>query len=177
MKLCFWQGYVQKKPVGLKWTSLLEEEDFLNINNAYKEFIVYDENMNPIGHERRDDTLKTSKSYRKIPLDGRLKKVLLEHKKKQQELFKTSRALKDKKRKWTENEYMFLGRTYKPYVSDTLSSALPKLRKKYNLIKNITPYGLRYSYASYWAQKGLDKLFLMRAMRTRKLYDYGVALY
>lgn len=157
-------GLRPEEACGIKWTQLQEDEGFLIINNAYKDFIVYDENMNPIGHERRDDTLKTSKSYRKIPLDGRLKKVLLEHKIKQQELFKTSRALKDKKRKWTENEYMFLGRTYKPYVSDTLSSAMPKFRKKYNLTKNITPYGLRYSYASYWAQMGLDKISLMRAM-------------
>ena len=41
---------------------------------------------------------------------------------------------------------------------------MPKFRKKYNLTKNITPYGLRYSYASYWAQMGLDKISLMRAM-------------
>ena len=157
-------GLRPEEACGIKWTSLQEDEDFLIINNAHKDFIVYDENMNPIGHERKDDTLKTSKSYRRVPLDPRLKKVLQKHKIKQQELFRTSRALRDKKRKWTENEYMFLSRTYKPYVSDTLSSAMPKFRKKYNLTKNITPYGLRYSYASYWAQMGLDKISLMRAM-------------
>ena len=156
-------GLRPEEACGLKWTSLNAEEGFLDISNAYKTFIVYDEDMNPIGYERHDDKLKTAKSYRKVPLDPRLSKVLLKHKERQQEIFRTSRALKDKKRKWSESEYMFLGRTYQPYVSDTLSSAMPKLRQKYNLTKNVTPYGLRYSYCSYWAEMGLDKVSLMRA--------------
>ena len=60
--------------------------------------------MNVIGHERKDDKLKTPKSYRKIPFDirPRLKLLLLNHKKKQQELFKKSRAIKSSHIKWSE---------------------------------------------------------------------------
>lgn len=92
----------------MKWTALDIENNELIINNAYKDFIVYDENRNPIGHERRDDRLKNQQSYRRIPLTPRLKKVLLKHKESQKKIFKTSRAIKDQHRKWSENEYMFL---------------------------------------------------------------------
>ena len=93
---------------GLKWSALDLENNELIINNAYKDFIVYDENKNPIGHERRDDRLKNQQSYRRIPLTPRLKEILLRHKERQKQIFKKSRAIKNQHRKWSENEYMFL---------------------------------------------------------------------
>lgn len=140
-----------------------EKKYELIINNAYKDFIVYDENGNKIGHERRDDRLKTEESYRSIPINNKFAEKLLAHKEEQKKIFKTSKAIKNKNRKWTEDEYMFLSRTYMPYVSDTLSSALPKLCKKYNLEK-VSPYVLRHSFATYCFEKGMKELTLMKIM-------------
>ena len=156
-------GIRPEEACGLKWSAMDLDNNELIINNAYKEFIVYDDDMKPIGHTRHDDKLKTIESNRRIPLNPRLIEVLLKHKQKQKELFKNSQAIKKHNRKWTLNEYMFLGRTYQPYVSDTLSSGLPKFCKKYNLEK-MTPYGLRHSFATYCSEQGMEEIVLMRLM-------------
>lgn len=88
---------------GLKWTALDLENNELIINNAVKDFPIYDENMKVIGHKRHDDRLKTPESYLRIPLNPRLKEILLKHKERQKEIFKTYRAIKKKSRKWSEN--------------------------------------------------------------------------
>jgi len=119
--------------------------------------------LKPIGHERRDGELKTPESYRTIPLNSRLKYILLIHKKNQQIHFEKSVKLKKQKRKWSENEYVFLGRTYEPYVSETLSSALPKFCIK-NGLERISPYGLRHSFATFCSEKGMKEIILMRLM-------------
>ena len=153
---------------GLKWTSLDEESCELDINNAHKSFNVYNEDRTKIiGHERRDAKLKTPQSYRIVPIPQRLVDVLLKHKKKQQELFKTSRALKAQHRKWSENEYIFLGRNYHPYVPESLANGLTDFENKYGLTTKdvkVTPYGLRKSFATYWADKGMKEEILMRLM-------------
>ena len=97
--------------------------------------------MDPVGKNRFDDKLKTSESYRKIPLslNDRIKKLLLEHKKEQQELFKKARALKGRHWKWNEDQYIFLNKNYLPYVPESLSKALREFRAKYNL-EHVTPY-------------------------------------
>ncbi len=156
-------GIRPEEACGLKWSAMDLDNNELIINNAYKDFIVYDNDMKPIGHTRHDDKLKTPESYRRIPLEPRLMEVLLKHKQEQKELFKNSKAIKRHNRKWTLNEYMFLGRTYQPYVSDTLSSGMPKFCKKYHLEK-ITPYGLRHSFATYCSEQGMKEIVLMRLM-------------
>lgn len=156
-------GIRPEEACGLKWKALDLENNELIINNAYKDFIKYDENGKKIGHYRSDDKLKTQQSYRRIPLNPRLREVLLKHKEEQQKLFKKSRAIKDRHRVWSENEYMFLGRNYHPYVSETLSSALPKLCDEYKL-KRISPYGLRHSFATYCSEHGMEEIVLMKLM-------------
>ncbi len=156
-------GIRPEEACGLKWSAMDLDNNELIINNAYKEFIVYDDDMKPIGHTRHDDKLKTPESYRSIPLRPRLMEVLLKHKQEQKELFKNSQAIKRHNRKWTLNEYMFLSRTYHPYVSDTLSSGLPKFCRKYNLEK-MTPYGLRHSFATFCSEQGMEQIVLMRLM-------------
>lgn len=133
------------------------------INNAVKDFPIYDENMKVIGHERHDDRLKTQESYRKIPLNPRLKEVLLKHKERQKEIFKTSQAIRKRGIKWSENEYMFLSRTYRPYVADTLSSGLPELCDKYKL-ERYAPYDLRHSFATFCSENGMEEIVLMHLM-------------
>ena len=147
----------------MRWNALDLENGELIIRNAYKDFIVYDENMKPIGHTRHDDKLKTPESYRRIPLNPRLVEVLLKHRENQKLRFKNYRKFKNSGRKWSNNDYMFLGRHYEPYVADTLSSALRNFCIKKNL-KIITPYTLRRSFATFCAERGMEEIVLMRLM-------------
>ena len=158
-------GIRPEEACGLRWTNLDIEKNHLVVDNAFKSFNIYNEDRTKvIGHKRMDSTLKTPDSYRKIPLTPRLKKVLLEHKKSQQELFKTSRAIKSSHRKWSENEYIFLGRNYHPYVSESLAYGLRKIRAKYNIERKVTPYGLRRSFATLCAEKNMKPIILMKLM-------------
>lgn len=162
-------GLRPEEACGLKWEALDLDKNILFIDNAFKQANVYDDNMDKIGNDRFDDTLKTDESYREIPLtlNERIKKLLLRHKEYQQELFKKARAIKDKHLKWNKEQYIFLSRTYKPYVPESLSQGLRNFRAKYNLKRVVTPYGLRRSFATYWAEKGMDDIFLQALMRTR----------
>ena len=162
-------GIRPEEACGLKWTALQfqyqdgKKKYELVINNAYKDFILYDKEGNKIGHERRDDRLKTQESYRSIPLESKFAERLLQHKENQKRKFNQSIKLKRKGREWTEKEYMFLGRTYHPYVSDTLSSALPKLCDKYKVTR-VSPYILRHSFATFCYENGMKELTLMKIM-------------
>mgnify|MGYP004540896269 CR=1 FL=1 len=157
-------GLRPEEACGLKWTALDLEYDELVINNAYKSFKLYnDDYTKVIGHYRSDAKLKTPQSYRRIPLSEDLKNMLLKHRQIQQELFKKSRAIKSHHRKWSEKEYIFIGRNYVPYVSDSLSYGMRKICNKYSL-KKVSPYGLRRSFATLCAEKGIDKLVLMKLM-------------
>ena len=128
--------------------------------------------MDPVNNISFDDTLKTIKSYRKIPftLNDRIKKILLDHKKEQQEIFKTARAIKQRKWKWSEDQYIFLGRNYYPYTTGSLPNALREFREKYDL-EYVTPNGLRHSFATYWAERKISDVALQELMRTRKLFN------
>lgn len=125
----------------MQWKSINFEKGVILVKNAYKSVYEYDENMQKIGNVRDNGTLKTDNSYRKIPLniDPKLKQLLLIHKEKQQAIFKKSRAIKDKHRVWSEDEYVFLGRNYHPYVAESLAHGLQKIRDKYEL-EHVTPY-------------------------------------
>lgn len=145
---------------GYKWTAFDFENDDVYIGNAYKDFSIYNEYMEVIGHERKDDILKTPESYRHIHLDPILKKALIIHKKRQQELFKRLH------KKWTENEYVFLNKYNRPFVSDTLSKNMPrflKRNKKYNL-GHLTVYGFRHSFATHCRELGMEPEVLAKLM-------------
>lgn len=150
-------GVRPEEACGLKWSALNEDTNELSINNAYKDFPIYNEEYKIIGHQRGDGRLKTPESYRTIPLNERLKRRLLKHKEKQQKLFK------EYKLKWNENCYMFLNQYKKPFVPENLSGNMKKLIEKYNL-EHMTPYGLRHSFASFCSEKGMDQLVLMKLM-------------
>ena len=48
-------GIRPEEACGLKWSAMDLDNNELIINNAYKEFILYDDDMKPIGHTRHDD--------------------------------------------------------------------------------------------------------------------------
>lgn len=143
---------------GLKWNSIDFDNDDIYICNAYKDFKVYNENMEVIGHERRDDILKTPESYRHIHLDPILKKILIKHKENQQKTFKKFH------KKWTEEEYVFLNQYHKPFIPSALSKAMPKFLSAHKNLSYLTVYGLRHSFATHCKELGMEPEVLAKIM-------------
>lgn len=150
-------GARPEEACGFKWTAFDFDNDDVSIENAYKDFPIYNEFMEVIGHKRCDDILKTPESYRHIHLDPILKNVLLRHKSKQQATFKRLH------KKWTESEYLFLNNTYQPFVSDTLSRNMPRFISRHDL-EHMTVYGLRHSFATHCKELGMDREVLAKLM-------------
>lgn len=162
-------GARPEEACGFKWSSMDFEKDIVHINNAYKDTILYDENMKRIGHKRGDGELKTAESLRDLPMHPRLKRVLL--------LIKAERMQEYQKqgKKWDENGYIFLNEKGEPYVSENLTKKMPQFIKKYNL-EHLTTYGLRHSFATLCSTLGMPPEVLHVIMghadfdTTRKYY-------
>lgn len=151
------EGLRPEEACGLCWDSIVDDDNYFIINTAFKDFPIYNENAEIIGHVREYDKLKTDTSYRKIPIHPRYKDILAEHKKNQKKLFKKLNL------KWSEKTPIFLNRYHKPYVPENLSKALRSFRNKYNL-EYLTPYGLRHSFATFMSEKGMRDIVLMKLM-------------
>ena len=129
------EGTRPEEMTSISWEDIDFNADTIRLKEAYKSFSVYDDDCNIIGTEQRLDKLKTDSSYRIITLHPRFKKMLLKHKEEQKERFKNSIRMKRKKKYWSEKEFVFLSRTYTPYLSTSLAKPLRQFRKKHNLRK------------------------------------------
>ena len=150
-------GMRPEEGCGLKWKAVSLEDNFITVENAYKDVTLYDDNINIIGHEYRDDDLKTDESYRTIPIAPRLKSMLEKLKKDKMQ------KCKEQGKKWNESEYVFLNTAGTPFVSERLTNKMPKFIKKYGL-EHMTVYGLRHSFATLNSEKGMDKEVLRELM-------------
>ncbi len=151
------EGFRPEEACGLDWTSLIEDSNYFIVNNAYKDFPVYNEDAEIIGHIREYDSLKTDESYRKVPVHPRYRDILLKHKENQKKLFKKLKL------KWSEHTPIFLNRYHKPYVPENLAKPLRVFREKYKL-EYLTPYGLRHSFATFLSEQGMRDIVLMKLM-------------
>lgn len=151
------EGFRPEEGCGLDWSSLVEDDNYFIVKNAFKDFPIYNEDAEVIGHIREYDTLKTDESYRKIPVHPRYKNVLLKHKENQKKLFKKLNL------KWNEHIPIFLNRYHQPYVSENLAKPLRNFREKYKL-EYLTPYGLRHSFATFLSEQGMRDIVLMKLM-------------
>lgn len=115
------------------WNYIDFEKDIIHIRKAYKDTIVYDNNLKKKYHKRILGDLKTPQSVRDIPLHPRLKKLLLK--------IKMERITECKKlgKKFDENGFIFLNENGEPFVSEMLTNKMPKFIKKYNL-EHMTVY-------------------------------------
>lgn len=151
------EGFRPEEACGLDWTSLVEDDTYFIVNNAYKDFPVYNDTAEVIGHIRQYDRLKTDESYRKIPVHPRYRAILIKHRDNQKKLFKKLKL------EWSVHTPIFLNRYHKPYVPENLSKCLKKFREKYNL-EYVTPYGLRHSFATFLSEQGMRDIVLMKLM-------------
>lgn len=151
------EGFRPEEACGLDWTSLVEDSNYFIVNNAFKDFPVYNDSAEVIGHIRQYDTLKTDESYRKIPVHPRYREILIKHKENQKQLFKKLQL------KWNEHTSIFLNRYHQPYVPENLSKCLRIFREKYDL-EYLTPYGLRHSFATFLSEQGMRDIVLMKLM-------------
>ena len=67
-------GMRPEEGCGLKWKSVHFNQNKIKVENAYKDITLYDDEMNITGHIMTDGDLKTTESYRNIPMTPRLKK-------------------------------------------------------------------------------------------------------
>ncbi len=151
------EGFRPEEACGLDWSSLVEDDNYFIVNNAFKDFPIYNEFAEVIAHVRQYDKLKTDESYRKIPVHPRYRNILIKHRENQKKLFKKLQL------KWTINTPIFLNKYHKPYVPENLSKCLKIFREKYNL-EYITPYGLRHSFATFLSEQGMRDIVLMKLM-------------
>lgn len=157
------EGCRPEEATSVCWSYIDFENDTIRLDDAYKSFAVYDDDCNVVGREKRLDKLKTDESYRTLPLHPRLKKALLKHREEQKEKFRNSIKLRKKKRYWSEEEYVFQSRYYRPYLTCSLAKPMRAFCKKYNLEK-VVPYALRGSWATNSAERGMEKMALKEAM-------------
>jgi len=148
-------GLRPEEVCGLKWNRIKfsksdDELALVKIDNAFKDIKIYDKNHNIIGHEKKDDTLKTPESYRTIPLSKEDEKELLKFKEKE---------MKRLGKSFREDGYVFLNRYGRPYTSEILTNKMPSFLLKWKL-PHITPYGLRHSFASLMAKLGVSEAVL-----------------
>lgn len=162
-------GARPEEACGFKWTAMDFEKDIVHINNAYKDTILYGDNMDILSHTRGDGDLKTAESYRDLPMHPRLKRILL--------LIKAQRMEEYQKlgKRWDENGYIFLNIYGKPFVSENLTNKMPQFIRKYKL-EHLTTYGLRHSFATLCSTLGMPPEVLHVIMghgdfdTTRKYY-------
>ena len=119
--------------------------------------------MNIMGHKKQDGRLKTDDSYRSVPVPFRLAKQLLQHKTRQQQKFKDSVKMNRRGLKWSENGYMFLCKTYTPFVSTNLAKPLRQICDKYGL-ERFAPYALRRSFITMCNYNGMPATTLAEIM-------------
>ncbi len=127
------EGCRPEEMTSISWEDVDFEAGTIRLKEAYKSFSVYDDECNIIGTDKRMDKLKTDTSYRTIILAPRFKEVLIKHRNNQKERFKNSIKMKKKRRYWNEKEFVFLSRTYQPYLTSSLAKPLREFRKKHNL--------------------------------------------
>lgn len=130
------------------WKNIDMERNIIHIRQAYKDSIVYDNDLKKKCHKRSLGDLKTPQSIRDVPLHPRLKRILLK--------IKAERMTEYRRcgKKWNEDDFIFLNENGEPFVSEMLTNKMPKFIKKYNL-EHMTVYGLRHSYATLCSTEGV----------------------
>lgn len=130
----------------------------VRVFDAHKEITIFDEHFNIVGHEKVDGELKTDESYRDIPMNERLKKMLLP-------IYKDRKKLREKQNKTfnPQKEYVFLNTIGEPYVPERLDNKIKTFINKYNL-EHMTVYGLRHSFATLMSELGMDREVLREIM-------------
>ena len=139
----------------MKWKSIDFDKNTLRVENAYKDITIFDDDMNIIGHQKEDGDLKTEESYRTIPLNFRLKAMLIKLKEKR----KANLNITD----LSGNEYVFLNSINEPYVPERLTTKIKVVINRYKL-EHMTVYGFRHSFATLNSELGMDKEVLRELM-------------
>lgn len=135
---------------------------------------MYDDNYKVIGHIRVDSDLKTKDSYRIIPINTRLVKMLEELKNKKKKEYRECGKI------WTDDQYVFLNTKGGPFVSQRLGKKITQFIKN-NDLDHITVYGLRHSFATRCSEMGVPDVVLKELMghvdsNTTKKYYIHVSL-
>lgn len=130
------------------WKYIDLNKNIIHIRKAYKEVSVYDNNLKKKCNKKMLDELKTPQSVRDVPLNPRLKRLLLK--------IKAERIIEYQKlgKKLNEDDFIFLNENGEPFVAERLTNKMPTFIRKYNL-EHMTVYGLRHSFATLCSSEGV----------------------
>ncbi len=143
-------GMRPEEGCGLKWKSVHFNQNKIRVENAYKDITLYDDEMNITGHIMTDGDLKTTESYRNIPMTLSLKEMLLNLK-------------REKMNSLQHGQEWDLNTIGTPYVPERLTKKITEFIKKHKL-EHMTIYGFRHSFATLMSEKGIDKEVLRELM-------------
>lgn len=124
---------------GLKWCDIDFDNDKIYINSLYQKEDVFDDNLNKVGTQRVEGTLKTDNSERKIILNKRLKQRLLE--------YKTPNSNPD--------DFVFVSKKGTTFIKDTVRARLNRFIEKFNL-RYISLHDFRHTYATRCMELGIN---------------------
>ena len=125
----------------LKWKYYNYEKSYIKINDNYGKITYYNDNFEKIESTYEEKDLKTSSSYRIIPLQDWLNKMMYEYM-----LFvMKKRNISDKQK--LDEEYIFINGLGNPLTSDYLWDTLDKILKRHNF-KHVSVYQLRHLFAT-----------------------------
>ena len=135
------------------WKRIDFERNIIYIREAYKDIVIYDNNLKKICHKRIIDDLKTPQSVRDVPLHPRLKRVLLK--------IKADRVAEYKKigKTISEDDFIFLNQDGNPFVSSVLTNKIPTFIRKYGL-EHMTVYRA----SSFFCNELFNKWYCTRSL-------------
>ncbi len=126
---------------GIKWKHYNYKKSNIKVRDNYGKVTYYDENFNKIKTVLEEKELKTPSSYRTIPLQTWLNKILHEY------MLCIMKIKGYTKKEEMDNDYMFINSLGHALSSDYLWDTLDRMLKRHNFT-HLSVYGLRHLFAT-----------------------------
>ena len=125
----------------IKWKHYNYRESYIKIRDNYGKIVYYDDDFKKINSAYEEKELKTSSSYRTIPLQFWLNKIIFLY------MLHTMKEKGYTKKDELDNDYIFVNKLGNTLTSDYLWATLDKILKRHNF-KHLSVYDLRHLFAT-----------------------------
>ena len=126
---------------GLKWKHYSYEKSNVKVRDNYGKITYYNDNLEKVESTYEEKDLKTLSSYRTIPLQQWLNKIMYSY---------MLYIMKEKgytNKQQLDDDYIFVNSLGKPLSTDYLWDTLDKILKRHNF-KHLSVYDLRHLFAT-----------------------------